>query len=229
MEPERPLTMPCERVESVSQAVSLGAPTVSREQSCRTILIREPHKGSSLSDDKLSDKAIHPACAPFLASSQRADLQGRNGPQTPSQVIQKIPAPEIQSLPGQVQMTCPEASPSSAEPGPIPTPSGLKSSPLNITHGFHLARKPVMEWSKPSTSVSKTVSSDAISRFLPRHSVCVKPLEQPSMAVLHTELPRGSSLMGIEPSSWINSAPVSLISMNVHVRKAAAQDAVLSE
>ena len=80
VEPERPLTKPCERVESVLQAVSLSTPTVFREQSCRTVLIREPPNGSSLSDDKLSDEAIHPACAPFLISSQQADLQGRNGP-----------------------------------------------------------------------------------------------------------------------------------------------------
>ena len=44
----------------------------------------------------------------------------------------------------------------------------------------------------------------------------MKPLEQPNKAVLHTELPKGSSRMGVKPSSQINSAPGSLIRMNVH-------------
>ena len=106
--------------------------------------------------------------------------------------------------------------PSSAEPGPIPTPSGLRLSPSNIAHGSRLAHKPMMEWPKPSTSVSKTASSDAISRFLPRYSKRVKPLEQPNKAVLRTELPRRSTLTGVKPSSRINSATSSPIRMNVH-------------
>ena len=55
VEPEHTLKTHCERVRSALQTVSLGMPTVFREQSCRTVLIREPPKGSSLSNDKLSD------------------------------------------------------------------------------------------------------------------------------------------------------------------------------
>ena len=89
VEPECALKTPCERVGSVSQAVSLGVPTAFQEQSCRTVLIREPPNGSPLSDDKLSDKAICPAHALCLASLQQAIPQKGNGPRTPSQDIRK--------------------------------------------------------------------------------------------------------------------------------------------
>ena len=77
VELEHPLTTPREQVEGVSQAVSLGMPTVFREQSCRTVLIREPPNGSSLSD-KSSDKAVCPSRAFVLSSSPRVVPQGGN-------------------------------------------------------------------------------------------------------------------------------------------------------
>ena len=84
-----------------------------------------------------------------------------------------------------------------------------------MAHGLHSACKPLMEWLKPSTSTSEMASMDIISRPSPRPEACVKPLEQPNKAILHTELPKGSSLMGVKPSSQINLAPDSLINMNV--------------
>ena len=84
-EPERTIKTPRERVGSVLQVVSLSTPTISREQSCRAVLIREPPNRSSLSNDKLSDEVIHPACALFLASLQRVNPQGGDGLQTLSQ------------------------------------------------------------------------------------------------------------------------------------------------
>ena len=80
IEPEHALKTPRERVGSILQAVSLSVPTAFREQSCRTVLIREPPNGSSLSDDKLLDKAICPAHVLFLASLQQANPQKGNGP-----------------------------------------------------------------------------------------------------------------------------------------------------
>ena len=80
-------------------------------------------------------------------------------------------------------------------------------------HGLHSACKPLMEWLKPSTSTSEMASMDIISRPSPCPEACI--LEQPNKAILHTELPKGSSLMGVKPSSWINLAPDSPVRMNV--------------
>ncbi|KAF8347147.1 hypothetical protein F5887DRAFT_915922 [Amanita rubescens] len=55
----------------------------------------------------------------------------------------------------------------------------------------------------PVKSVSETASTDAISRHQPRLSVCVKPLERLNTVVLSRESPKGSSLMGVEPSNGV--------------------------
>ena len=114
VEPERTPTMPRERIGSVAQAVSLGAPTAFLEQSCRTVLIREPPKGSSLSNDKMSGEAVRPARALFLASSQQVNPQGGNGLQTLSQDIRKVSAAKDRRSPERVQMTCSKTTPSPA-------------------------------------------------------------------------------------------------------------------
>ena len=98
VELEHPLTMPCERVEGISQAVSLGMPTVFREQSCRTVLIREPPNGSSLSN-KLSDKAVCPPHVFVHSSSPRVVPQGGNISREPPKAIRKASASEARSSP----------------------------------------------------------------------------------------------------------------------------------
>ena len=107
------------------------------EQSRETILTREPPKGSSLPDENPSSETVYgliglhelgkglvakshsvlsTAHAPGHSESLQLSLQKRNKPQVPLEVIQKVPASENQSSPGQVQMTHHEASLSPTEP-----------------------------------------------------------------------------------------------------------------
>ena len=198
VELECALKTPRERVGSVSQAVSLCVPTAFREQSCRTVLIREPPNGSSLSDDKLSDKAIRPAHALCLTSSQQTIPQKGNGPRTPSQDIRKGSAAEARILPERVQTTRSKTTPSPAVSDSPPVSSRfMKNLPRS-------AREPLIIGLRPAKA-----SMDIISRPSPRPDVCVKPSERSNETVLHTELPKGSSLMGTKPSSRIALVPVS--------------------
>ena len=73
----------CEELEaaSVSCCLSpkLGACIIVQEQLCKTVLIRELPKGSSLSD-KLSNEAVRPSQAFIHSSLPQVVPQGRNGP-----------------------------------------------------------------------------------------------------------------------------------------------------
>ena len=135
--------------------MSLGAPTVFREQSHKTVLIREPPNGSSLSDDKLSDEAIHPACAPLLASLQRADTQGRNGPRIPSQDIRKVSTAKTRISPERVRMAHSEASPSSTKLDAPLAPLGCSTGPPSA------ARKPLAGRIKPAKPSLEIVVPDS--------------------------------------------------------------------
>ena len=95
-----------------------------------------------------------------------------------------------------------------------PSPAVSDSPPMSSRFMKNLPRsacEPLIIGPRPTKALM-----DIISRPSPCPDTCVKPLEQPNKAVLRTELPKGSSRMGIKPSSWINSAPGSPIHMNVH-------------
>ena len=88
VEPECTLTMPCERIGSVAQAVSLGAPTTSREQSRKTIPISEPPRGSPLSDDSSSSETVYGSIGSRglgkgLAAMPRPSLSCQHAPVLP--------------------------------------------------------------------------------------------------------------------------------------------------
>ena len=172
VEPEHLLTTPREWIGNVSQAVlSLGAPTVFREQSCRTVLIREPPNGSSPSDDKLSDEVIRPTHALFLASLQQANPQGRNGPQTPSQDIRKVSTAKAWSSPERVQMTRSKTTPSPAVSDSPPLSSRFMKNLLRS------AREPLDIGPRPNKSSLKMVSSISRPLSVPSLSVHAKARE----------------------------------------------------
>ena len=129
-------------------------------------------------------------------------------PRTPLVVITRVSNPETQNTPERVPLARPKVNLSSAEPDPVPAPRGLNMSPPRVACGLPPARKSVpMKGFRPFTSVSETASSDDVSRLSPRHSMRVKLLEQSNKTVPSREPPKGSSLMGIKPSSRIVSAP----------------------
>ena len=95
-----------------------------------------------------------------------------------------------------------------------PSPAVSDSPPMSSRFMKNLPRsacEPLIIGPRPTKA-----SMDISSRPSPRPDTCVKPLEQPNKAVLRTELPKGSSRMGVKPSSRINSAPSSPIRMNFH-------------
>ena len=95
-----------------------------------------------------------------------------------------------------------------------PSPAVSDSPPMSSRFMKNLprsTREPLIIGPRPAKA-----SMDIISRPLPHPDTCVKPLEQPNKAILRTELPKGNSRMGVKPSSRIDSAPGSLIRMNVH-------------
>ena len=68
---------------------------------------------------------------------------------------------------------------------------------------------------RPIKSFLKMVSPISRPSSVPSLSVCAKAREQSVKTVLRTELPEGSSIMGVKPPSWIVSAPVSPSRLNV--------------
>ena len=78
VELEKPSKAPHEWVESPLPSAKPATPTIVREQSHKTILIREPPNGRSLSSDKLSNKAVCPSQAFIHSSSLRVIPQGGN-------------------------------------------------------------------------------------------------------------------------------------------------------
>ena len=196
---------PQEWVVNVLQAINLGTHTVFREQSRKTVLIREPPNGSSPSSDKLLNEAVHPSQAFIHSSSPWVVPQGGNILWAPPETIQKVSASKTRSSPEQVQMARSKASPSSAKPDAPLVPLGLPTGLSIAAHELQTTREPLTGGTKPVTLSSSMVTP--IFWTSPSLGMSVKTREQSIKTVLHRELLKGNSLTGIKPSSRIISAP----------------------
>ena len=138
-----------------------------------------------------------------LVRNERIHREGMVCGRPLRQDIQKVSTAKARRSPERVQGTRSKTTPSPAVSDSPPMSSRfMKNLPRST-------RKPLIIGPRPDKA-----SMDIISRPLPHPDTCVKPLEQPNKAVLHTELPKGNSRTGVKPSSRIDSAPGSLIRMN---------------
>ena len=231
---ERISEAPFERVMSSLPSSESDASAVVQEQSHKTVLTREPPKGSSLSDVKPSSEMVRPvdlrepgkgmaAKSRLLLSSAHAPVHSElpqpnprrgNVPRVLPEAIQKVSASETRSSPERVQIARYEASPSSAKPDCLSAPPGFSTGPPSVALEFQLACKPLTEGSKPQFFKLSPETVVPISRPSPSLSMHAKPLEQSNKTVLSREFPRGNSLTGVKPSSRDISALASPIRVN---------------
>jgi len=120
----------------------------------------------------------------------------------------RVSNPETQIPQERVQLSRSEVIPSSAEPDPVPAPQGLKTSPPSVACKPSPVCNSTTKGPRPLNSAYET-GPVSISRSSPHPSVHIKLLEQLATAILSREPPKGSSLMGITPSTQVVSVPSS--------------------
>jgi hypothetical protein len=198
--------------------------TVVREQSHKTVLVREPPKGSSLVDSKSSRRMVsesssksgraRPADANSMLPNPREVTHSRPSPpqSTPPvrnysratlAVVKNVSTAETRNSLERVGMTRSAVSPSSSMPDyPSVSSRLMMSLPRN-------AREPLTIGPRPAKSSPKMMSPISRPSSVPSLSVRAKAREQSVRTVLNRELPNGSPLNVKTPTSGVISALLS--------------------
>jgi hypothetical protein len=217
---ERSFKAPFERVLRPLSSSKSNASAVIIEQSRKTVLNREPPKGSSLIGSKSSGRTVSegsfktgrvlPAVAKAvlpnveITHSRPSPLQPTSSGQSHTRatltVAQKVSTPETRNSLERAHKARPTASPSSSMPDSPSVPSKLtKSLPRN-------ASEPLTVGPRPLKSSPKMVSPIHQPLLVPSLSIRAKAQEQSIKTGLDRELPNRSPLIDKMPPSEVVSS-----------------------